>query len=104
MESRGGGSDFHVNGNLPGSIQTSLSLSLLPFSFHHPLPSLLFLVSCLFCAYQPLPIVVTGALNPTAVVLQRYLSPLSLCLPLFSSSPPSCSLSLSSLMNGVAGL
>lgn len=96
MESRRRGSDFHVNGNLPGSISTFLSFP----SFHHSL-----LTSCPFCAYLPLPAVVKQALNPPAVVLQRYLSPLSLCLLLHSSFPPSHPLfSLSSLMNGVAGL
>lgn len=45
------------------------------------------------------------ALNPSAVVLQRYLSPLSLFTsPLFPSSLALSLFSLSSLMNGVAGL
>lgn len=38
------------------------------------------LASCLLGARLPLPAVVRRALHPSAVVLQRYLSPLSLCL------------------------
>lgn len=61
-----------------------------PFlSFYHS-----FLASCLFLCLPTFTGCRSRALNPSAVVLQRYLSPLSLCLLRLSSFPLSRSLSL----------